>query len=569
MASEVQQRQSYEEGVVQASLQEFAERQTYRANFGIQWEEVAELVEPNARNTFFFGNYNFPGMKKTQQQVDATAMAALSRFAAILDSLLTPRNQTWHALVSNDEDVMKDRQSRLWFERVTKLLFKYRYSPLANFTGQNQQVFRSLGAFGTGGLFIDRYAGVDGSIGLRYKAIPIGELYLGENHQGQVDGFIRHFRLTARQAYQVPGWKDRLDAAPGLIDAMERNSESPFDFIHRVCPRTDYEPGRLDARGKLFASYYISLQGRALLSEGGYNSLPIAITRYDQAPGEMYGRSPAMNVLPAIKTLNAEKRDYLTQGHRAVNPILLTADDGIVDFSMRPGAINKGGIDDQGRLRVQTLPIGNIAVSKEMMDEERQLINDAMLVSLFQILTETPQMTATEVMERINEKGILLAPTVGRQQSEYLGPMIHRELDLLAQMRLLPPMPAKLARAYGNYDVQYTSPLAQMQRAQEVVGFMRTAEQIKEFVAITQDPSLLDPLDFDVATPEIARIQGVTESWLCDDDKIAQKREARAAAQKRQEQIQAAPAAAAMMKAQAASQQAGVAPQQPQGVPAQ
>jgi hypothetical protein len=265
----------------------------------------------------------------------------------------------------------------------------------------------------------------------------------------------------------------------------------------------------------------------------------------------MYGRSPAMNVLPAIKTLNAEKRDFLAQGHKAVNPVLLTADDGIVDFSMRPGAINKGGVDDQGRLRVQTLPIGNISVSKEMMDEERQIINDAMLVSLFQILTETPQMTATEVMERINEKGILLAPTVGRQQSEYLGPMIHRELDLLAQMHLLPPMPAKLAQRRGNYEVLYNSPLAQMQRAQEVVGFMRTAEQIKEFVAITQDPSLLDPLDFDVATPEIARIQGVTESWLCDDDKIQQKRQARAEAQKRQEAIQAAPAQAAMIKAQA------------------
>ena len=47
------------------------------------------------------------------------------------------------------------------------------------------------------------------------------------------------------------------------------------------------------------------------------------------------------------------------------------------------------------------------------MDEERSLINDAFLVSLFQILTETPNMSATEVIERTNEKGILLAPTVG------------------------------------------------------------------------------------------------------------------------------------------------------------
>ena len=45
-----------------------------------------------------------------------------------------------------------------------------------------------------------------------------------------------------------------------------------------------------------------------------------------------------------------------------------------------------------------------------------------------------PQMTATEVIERTNEKGILLAPTIGRQQSEYLGPMIERELDRIAHV---------------------------------------------------------------------------------------------------------------------------------------
>jgi hypothetical protein len=83
-----------------------------------------------------------------------------------------------------------------------------------------------------------------------------------------------------------------------------------------------------------------------------------------------------------------------------------------------------------GKPLVNTLPTGELQITKEMMDEEAPLINDAFLVSLFQILTETPQMTATEVIERTNEKGILIAPSMGRQGSEYLGVMIPRELDL-------------------------------------------------------------------------------------------------------------------------------------------
>src|SRR5258707_13934698 len=66
----------------------FGELTYWRNNFASQWQECAELILPTFRNTFFYGNYNMPGEKKTFRQVDATGMLALSRFAAILDSLL-------------------------------------------------------------------------------------------------------------------------------------------------------------------------------------------------------------------------------------------------------------------------------------------------------------------------------------------------------------------------------------------------------------------------------------------------------------------------------------------------
>lgn len=543
------------EKIVLETMHEFSQMQTWRATFAGQWEEIAALVMPTSRNTFNYGSSNYPGVKKTQEQVDSTAMLALDRFSAILDSLLTPRNMVWHQLGANDDAIMKDRKARLWFEAATRALFKHRYAPLANFSSQNFQNYQSLGAFGTAGMFIDQAVDASGQdvLGLRYKAIPLGELFLRENHQGVVDGFIRWFRLTARQAYQKWG-----DAIPEQIKtAMAQNSLQPFDFLHHVYPRADWDPDMIDERGKPFASCYISITGQKLMSEGGYRSFPMAATRYIQTPGELYGRSPAMAVLPAIKTLNAEKRTFLKQGHRAADPVLLTADDGLVDFSMRPGALNKGGMSAEGRPLVGVLPTGNIQITLEMMQEERSLINDAFLVTLFQILTESPQMTATEVVERTNEKGILLAPTVGRQQSEYLGPMIDRELDLLSELGLLPPMPDILREAQGEYSVIYTSPLSRAQRAQEVAGAQRTLEATLNIVNATQDPSLLDAFDFDTMTRDTAMIQAVPESWLADPEAIAAKRQARAEQQQAQMDIQAAPAAAAMMKAEAVAAKNG------------
>lgn len=556
-----------EQKVVVDILQEFSQMTTWRNVFAGQCEEVAQLVRPTSRNTFFYGNYNWPGSKKTDHQIDATGMMALSRFGAICDSMLTPRNQKWHALRADDDYVMKDRATRLWFDAATDIIFKYRYAPLANFTSQNQNNFQELGAFGNAAMFIDRLDGRlhHGSRGLRYKSIPFGEIFFRENHQGMVDGFHRWFRLTAYQAVQKWGM-ERLPT--GLHSALQSNSQWGYNFIHCVRPREDYDPGRFDAKAFPYGSYYVSIEGQCLMApEGGYRSLPIAASRYDQAPGEVYGRGPAMMVLPALKTLNAQKRTFLKQGHRAADPVLLTGDDGIVDFSMRPGALNKGGVNSDGRPMVHVLPTGNIAINEKMMDMEKELIRDAFLESLFRLILDEKILTATQVTEIVNQKGILIGPTLGRQQSEYLGPMIDRELDVLAEQGLLPPMPDRLREARGAYSVVYTSPLARTQRAGEAAGFMRAVETAKDVANITQDPSYLDPFDFDVALPAIADIQGVPESWMSSDEKIAAKRKSRAQAQAAQQQIQAMPAQAAMMKAQAVQAKAGMG-QQPEGAPA-
>ena len=533
----------------------FTQLHTWRATTGTHWEETAELILPTSRNTFFFNNFNWPGQKKTDRQVDATGMMALHRFAAICDSLLTPKNMMWHGLGANDPYVMKDRPSRLWFEDTTRRLFQYRYAPIANYAAQNNFSYQQLGAFGNQAMFVDTPALATGQRGLRFKSIPIGEMFWMENHQGIIDSFVRWFRLTAEQAKKM--FKDKFPEV--LRPALEQYSQWPYDFLHYVGPREDWNPERSDFIGMPFQSAYVSVQGRCLLAEGGYHTFPVACSRYEQTPGEVFGRGPAQMVLPALKTLNAEKATFLKVGHRIADPVLMTADDGLVGtFNLTPGATNPGFMNADGKPLVAPLQFGNIQITKEMMAEEKALINDAFLVSLFQILTESPQMTATEVIERINEKGILIAPTLSRQESERFGPEIHRSLDLLSQQGLLMPMPPRLKEARGEYDVVYTSPLAKAQKAQQAAGFMRMVESVGGIVNITQDPSLLDEFNFSRAIRDQADIYGVPESYMSSPEELAQFKQARAQAQQQRAAIQAAPAQAAMMKAKAAVMKAGV-----------
>ena len=548
--------------------QKFMQEATWRNMYAQQWEEVSETIFPDQRNTFYYGSYNFPGMKKTDRQVDASGMLALWRFAAICDSLLTPANMQWHGLTASNPDVMKDRATQLWFEKTTRTLFRERYKPTANFAGQNYANYLQLGAFGTNGMFIDGFRDpMTGLVkGLRYKSEPLGSLFITENHQGLVDGMFRWLRMTARQIY-VRWGPDRFPTA--LTGSLQQNSPLVFDVIHHVCRRADYDPGMLlHPKGKPWASYYLYMAENRLLEEDGYWSFPLACGRYLQAPGEVYGRGPAMMVLPSLKTLNAEKRTFLKVGHRAADPVLLTGDDGLLDgVSLRPGAEVKGGIDPvTGRKLVDILPTGSIQTTLEMMQEENKLIDDAFLVNLFKVLEENPNMSATAVVELANQKGILMAPTMGRQQSEYLGSEVVRSVDELNRQGLLDPMPPALKEAEGEYEVVYTTPMSRTMRAQEVSGFMRSVEMAKEVAIATGDNSVLDPFNFPAAIPAIAEIQAVPPSWMDTPAGMKRKAQARQQAEQAKQQLDSLSGQAAMKNAQTKAQVASAGQQQTPGV---
>lgn len=533
---------------VQQRVKDFQYLAGLRGIWNTHWTEIAQRIYP--MHAYLFQNYqqiNTTGDKRNQQVYDSTGILALSRFGSIMDSLLTPRDKFWHHLRAADAILMRDKATRLWFQKVNDILFDRRYAPTANFSSQNQNQYKSLGAYGTGNMLIDDLAG---NPGIRYRNIHLGEVYLQENHQGVIDGVCRYFRMPARQAIQKFG-----DKCPEQITAIAENfPEREFFFLHWVKAREDKDrdPARKDFKGMKYVSEYISLEGQKMVAEGGYSTFPYAVSRYEQAPSEAYGRSPAMDALPSIKTLNEQKKAMLKQGQRALDPILLVHDDGILDsFNMVSGATVPGGISADGRLLVQPLPTGNIQAGKELMDDEVKLINDTFLVSIFQLLTETREMSATEVMERTREKGILLAPTIGRQQSEYLGPLIDRELDILSRQGLLPPMPPLLKSAKGEYKITYDSPISRTQKAEWAAGATQTLEILLNYAQNAQDPSVLDILDMDIAGPQIAEIYGTPAPWIRGAEDIAKIRQNRQKQQNIQTAVQAAPAAAAVIKAKA------------------
>lgn len=515
-----------------------------RGNWETHWEEIAERILP--RQIGFVGDRT-DGEKKTQKVFDSKPMIALERFAAVMDSMLTPRQSRWHNLRTTDENLNRDFAVQDWFYQVNNILYAARYSPKANFAGQNSERWISTGAFGTGCIFTDFEPGV----GLRYRCVNLRDLFLLENHQGAIDTVYRCFKYTARQAAQRFGVEALPESIRKCLDDVKRQHDM-FEFIHCVKPRTDYDPERADARGKPWASYYVAVKDKQIVSEGGYTSFPYSVSRYVTAPDEVYGRSPAMSALPDIKMLNEMSKTDIRAVHKLIDPPILLHDDGILGggsmtVNMRPGGVNIGGVNRDGRPLMQPFGTGaRVDIAEAKMDQRRQAIDDAFLVTLFQILVETPRMTATEALIRAQEKGMLLTPTMGRQQSEALGPLIERELDLLAFHRVLPPMPPALVEAGGEYEIVYDSPMSRMQRAEELVGVQRTMELLAPFAQI--DPTVLDIFDRDELARLTAEVSGVPTPVLRSPDALKQLRADRAEQEQQAMMLQAAQPLAGAMK---------------------
>ena len=503
------------------------------------WREIAERLIPT--QNFFQQRQRPQGDKRTEKIFDSTAALALQRCTAAFISMVIPSTQKYHKQSHSDPKIADDDECKRYFDDVNDLLFRVRYAPKANFQSQAAEVMQSSLGFGTGVMFIDDVLGM----GIRYKSYPLAETYLAENGHGVIDQLDRKFQLTAHQAATQFG-KENLPEA--IQKALERNPQQTFWFLHCVKPNEDRVASRKDYRGMMFSSYYIALEQRQVISEGGFRVFPFVTPRYETGPREVYGRSQAMLVLPTIKGLNEMKKTILRAAQKTVEPPIMLTDNGSLGaFSVQSNALNRGYLDDNGRPMAVPFNSGaRVDIGQELMDAERDIINDAFFVTLFRILVDNPQITATEAMLRAQEKGELLAPAGGRLQTEFVEPMVERELDILEANGALPPMPLKLVQAGGIRSIVHTSPLSLAQRSREGVAIMNTIQAIMPMAQV--DPGVLDNFDFDSIARELADINGVPEKILFTRDQVAAIKDQKAQAQQAQQLLQAAPVAASAAK---------------------
>ena len=511
-------------------LKRFDRLKSNRQNWESHWQEVADYMQPRKADVT---KTRSKGDKRTELIFDSSPLQAVELLAASLHGMLTNPSTTWFSLRFKGGEFEDNDEAKAWLEDATEVM--YTAFNKSNFQQEIFELYHDLITFGTAAMFIED----DEEDTLKFSTRHINEMYISENDKGRIDTIFRKFRLTARAAIQKFG----ANVSDNIVTVNRKDPYEEIEILHAIYPRSDFNPKKQDKANMPFESVYLEAGTGDELSVSGFKEFPFVVPRYLKASHEIYGRSPAMTALPDVKMLNEMSKTTIKSAQKQVDPPLLVPDDGfILPVRTVPGGLNfyRAGTRD----RIETLNIGaNTPLGLNMEEQRRDSIRNAFYVNQLQ-MQNGPQMTATEVIQRNEEKMRLLGPVLGRLQSELLKPLIDRAFAIILRKNMFRPAPEELSGQ--DIEIEYVSPLAKAQKSNELQSIMRGIEILGSLANVAP---VFDHVNMDKLVKHLMDVVGVPQKVLKSASEVQATRE-----EKQQQEQEAQQMAQMQQVAQAGGQ---------------
>jgi hypothetical protein len=499
-------------------LSRFDRLKSQRQNWESHWQEVADYMQPRKADVT---KTRSKGDKRTELIFDSSPLQSVELLAASLHGMMTNPSTPWFSLKFKNDGMEGEDEAKEWLESTTEIM--YSVFNKSNFQQEIFELYHDLITFGTAAMFIEE----DDEDDLKFSTRHINEMYISENDKGRIDTVFRKFRISARAAIQK-----FKTVSTNIAVIAKKDPYEEVEILHAVYPRSDFNPVKQDKENMPFESVYLDADSGDELSVSGFKEFPFVVPRYLKASHEIYGRSPAMTALPDVKMLNEMSKVIIKSAQKQVDPPLLVPDDGfMLPVRTVPGGLNfyRAGTRD----RIEPLNIGaNNTLGLNMEEQRRNSIRNAFYVNQLQ-MQDGPQMTATEVIQRNEEKMRLLGPVLGRLQSELLKPLIDRSFAILMRKNLFPNPPEFLSGQ--DIEIEYVSPLAKAQKSTELSSIMRAIEILG---SLSNVAPVFDHINMDKLVRHLTSIVGVPQKILKPQAELNAERQEAAAQAEQQQQMQ-------------------------------
>lgn len=481
-----------------------------RTNHQSLWQTLYDNIVPRKGDVI---TTRQEGDKRGHDLFDSTAINSNTLLAGALHGMLTNPETRFFDLVMNDPALDDQVEVKAWLQEVSQRMFLVLQN--SNFQTEVHEIYIDQGAIGNACLYMAEH---DESI-IHFNARAMKEIFIQENNLGLVDIVHRKFKWTPRQMVQEFGLKNLPE---NIQDLYNKGSADPMEIIHAVEPKSDEKKNYFE-----FMSAYVLRDEETIISKRGYKEFPYAVPRWTKTSGETYGRGPGHDALPDVLMLNAMMETTLKGAQKTVDPPLMVTDDSVIGrVRLIPGGLTMVRPMTSNDPIKPLITDARIDFGFQAIEAIRKSVRSAFFVDQLQ-LNQGPQMTATEVMQRTEEKLRLMGPVLGRQQFEFLRPVIDRLFGIMVRKNLIPPAPQVLQGK--KFDVKYSSLIAKVQRTnqgQDLSRAIATAAPILQLF-----PDAKDNMDGDKAFKHVMSIYDVPQKILASESDVKKIRAGRTQAQ--------------------------------------
>lgn len=523
-----------------------------RVNVENIWKLLAEFIVISA-NGQFFGTDGDRGIRKDSRVFNSVGSQALRDLASFLHATITNPAMQWSKLRFRDDNLNEIGPAVEWLQNAIKKV--HNHLDESNFNAEVGEAYQSLGGFGTAAIFHEELENGDGGIKYNFCCWHLGEIAIAENAIGVVDTIYRKFRMTLKQLYEKFG--DEI--GDDLKSKMEHTPLEEYHLIHAIYPRDPKEVefneiGLAAPLHRPFASCYVLCKGNKILKEDGYYEFPAYVPRWSTMPAEVYGYGPGHTAISDVRSLNKIWEQGLKALAKSVNPPMIATKNNIYSGAFVPGGLVTARDPQQVKEFVTQSRMDMLQFSIEQLSSS---IKSAFFIDklLLPPRTETGEMTAYEVAQRLEQLQQILGPVVSRFNDELLTPLIMRSLKILLRAGEIEPFPKEVLEmlpegAGGNrsidFDIAFVNALARSQQLSELRNVQAFVQELAGLAQIR--PEVLDNINADEVVFYMAKIRNIPESMIKSMEKVQGERQAR---KQQMEQQQA------LMQAESLSKSAG------------
>lgn len=510
-------------------LERYDQVKTTRSAYENTLEELGKYVWPQMQDIVHEVKDDDGHVIRTVDIYDSTAIIASFRMAAGILGNLMPVGRKIFEFAAQDDHQSNNRDMKKMLAKATSAVHKVIWE--SNFIGQVFNMIRSLVVFTLGVISIEK----SGSERI-FKSYHIRDMFFERNNLGRVDVVFYRMHYTARQAKQAFGDNLGKSVENALKDTGKTTKDS-FEFVHCVYPSDEYDQTKIGS--KAYKYMIVNVKDKHPVDEGTYKDIKYRVVQYGENLDGAMGYSPSLEMLPEIKMLSAMKKTFIVSCEKQADPAMMVEDDGVIG---QPSTSSGGLIVVRSGAQYPQpwKSEANNQLTDIFIEKQQQIVREAFLNDVFDALKYYRRETAAElkemeIVQRIEEGFVVLAPVVAAIQRDLLNPMV---MDIFRDLT-----PQERGDLPSDFDMKIVY-LGRLAMAMNVFETTAIETVLAKWAPYDEAYYLFDNLDLDKAFVKSALDTGWPSDLVKDEDDIRSVRAQRQADKEIRQQIEMAQNAA-------------------------